>query len=182
MLKKASQTTCLFAVGLLALFGSTFANAQDHAHSGPVMNYHRVNDRLVTGGHLLDGGTEALKEQGVKVVIDLRDDSPSGEKKRFAEQGIEWINIPVKWRDPTALDFERFSETMREHQDEHVLVQCAANYRASAMTYLYRVVVEGVPEEEAVADLHAVWDPDENKQWRKYIDDIKADGQQLSAE
>ena len=178
MLKRASYKSFLVVAGLLALLGSGFAGAQmDSAHSGPVMNYHRVNDRLVTGGHLLDGGSAALKEQGVKVVIDLRDDSPSGEQERFAEQGIEWINIPVEWRDPKKADFDRFSETMREHQGDHVLVQCAANYRASAMTYLYRVVVEKVPEDEATDDLHAVWDPNDNDTWREYIDDIKEAGQ-----
>ena len=177
MLKQASCNSFLVATGSLALLGSGFAGAQiDSTHSGPVMNYHRVNDRLVTGGHLLDGGTAALKEQGVKVVIDLRDDSPSGEQERFAEQGIEWINIPVEWRDPKKADFDRFSETMREHLDDHVLVQCAANYRASAMTYLYQVVVEKVPEDEATEDLHAVWNPDDNDTWREYINDIKVAG------
>ena len=174
MLKKASYRSFLIAACSLALLSSGFAGAQINSpHSGHVMNYHRVNDRLVTGGHLLDGGTAALKEQGVKVVIDLRDDSPSGERERFAEQGIEWINIPVEWRDPKKADFDRFSETMREHQDNHVLVQCAANYRASAMTYLYRVVVEKVPEDEAAEDLHAIWDPNDNDTWRGYVNDIK---------
>jgi len=177
MLKRASYRSFPILAGLLALLSSSIAGAQmDTAHSGPVMNYHRVNDRLVTGGHLLDGGTSALAEQGVNVVIDLRDDPPSGESERFAEQGIEWINIPVDWRDPRRVDFDRFSETMREHQDDHVLVQCAANYRASAMTYLYRVVVENVPEDEANDDLRAVWDPNENDTWREYINDIKTAG------
>lgn len=177
MWNKAAHKFVSAVTGLLALLGGGLAGAQmDASHSGPVMNYHRVNDRLVTGGHLLDGGTAALKQQGVQVVIDLRDDSPSGEGKRFADQGIEWINIPVEWRNPKAADFDRFSEAMREHQDDHVLVQCAANYRASAMTYLYRVVVEKVPEDEAAVDLHAVWDPNDNDTWREYVNDIKRAG------
>jgi protein tyrosine phosphatase (PTP) superfamily phosphohydrolase (DUF442 family) len=175
MLKKASHKFILIAVGLLAGLSGYSAYAQMNSeHSGPVMNYHRVNDRLVTGGHLLDGGTAVLKEQGVKIVIDLRDEPPSGEKERLAEQGIEWINVPVEWSDPQKADFDRFSASMREHQQDHVLVQCAANYRASAMTYLYRVVVENVPEKEAEEDLHAIWNPDENDTWRDYINDIKA--------
>jgi len=63
---------------------------------------------------------------------------------------------------------------MREHQDDHVLVQCQANYRASGMTYLYRVVVEKVPEEEAAKDMNAVWNPDEFDTWREYIAEILA--------
>lgn len=163
---------------LMALTGiGLFAAQPDSAHSGPVMNYHRIDERLVTGGHLLDGGASALKAQGVTVVVDLRDDPPSAERDRFADLGIRWINIPVEWRDPKAADFRRFSETMREHEDAHVLVQCAANYRASAMTFLYRVVVGGVPEEKALQDLRAVWDPSENDTWRRYIDGIIASEQ-----
>ena len=174
MLKKALYDSFPVLAGLLALLASGFAAAQtDSPHPEPVMNYHRVNDRLVTGGHLLDDGTATLKGQGVEVVIDLRDNSPSGEKERFAEQGIEWINIPVEWRDPQKADFDRFSEAMRKYQDDHVLVQCGANYRASAMTYLYQIVVEKVPEDDAREDLYAVWDPDDNDTWREYIDDIK---------
>lgn len=175
MSKEISYMSFLGAAGLLILLYGGFADAQeDSTHSGPVMNYHRVDDRLVTGGHLLDGGVTTLKEQGVKVVIDVRDDSPSGEKERYAEQGIEWINVPVEWRDPKEKDFERFSEVMREHQDDHVLVQCQANYRASGMTYLYRVVVEEVPEDEAAVDMYAVWNPDDYDTWREYIAEILA--------
>lgn len=175
MLKQVPHLFFLVVASTLIMFGGSAANAQmDSEHSGPVMNYHRVNDRLVTGGHLLDGGTVELQEQGVTVVIDLRDEPPSGEKGRLAEQGIKWINIPVVWSDPQQADFKRFSEVMREHQQDHVLVQCAANYRASAMTYLYRVVVENVPEDEAEEDLHAVWNPDENDTWSDYINDVKA--------
>ena len=159
----------------LVICNCVFAQTQSTSmHSGPVMNYLRVDERLATGGHLVDGGLATLKVEGVQVVIDLRDDPPSGQKEMLAEHGIDWINIPVVWKDPKTADFERFSETMGEHKDDHVLVQCAANYRASAMTYLYRVMVEKVPEDQAAEDLYAVWDPNENKQWRKYIDGIKA--------
>ena len=175
MLKKASYKSFHAIVGALALLCCSFAVAQtDSPHAGPAMNYHRVNDQLVTGGHLLDGGAAALQDQGVNVVINLRDDAPADEQKRFADLGIEWINIPIEWRDPKEEDFDRFVEVMSEHQDDHVLVQCAANYRASALTYLYRVVVENVPEEEAAEDMLAVWDPDEYDTWREYISDIKS--------
>lgn len=173
----------LFALASLAiLLGSGAACAtKESPHSGPVMNYHRVDDRLVTGGHLIDDGAMLLREQGVKVVIDLRDDSPAGEKERFAAQGIEWINVPVAWRKPLMGNFERFSAVMQEHQDEHIMVQCAANYRASAMTYLYRVSVEGIDESEAREDLNAVWDPEENDTWRRFIDDVNAAAREQAA-
>lgn len=167
----------VFAITLFCLSLATCeaANAQMHGeHSGPVMNYHRIDDRLATGGHLVDDGLDELQAQGVTVVIDLRDEPPRGQKKRITGAGMQWINVPIEWNDPEEVDFERFSEVMKAHQGDHVLVQCAANYRASAMTYLYRVIVEQVDENEAARDLYAVWTPsEENQRWSDYIDNIK---------
>ena len=141
-------------------------------HAGPTMNHHEVNNRLATGGHFVDGGLAAVKEKGVQVVIDLRDEPPAGQKAKLAKLGIEWINVPVKWKAPKQQDFDRFAIAMAEHKNDNVLVQCAANYRASSMTYLYRVAVEKVPEKVAAEDLLAVWEP--NEQWREYMDEIIA--------
>lgn len=169
-----NSKTLLIALALLCPFGAPAADNHDE-HSGPVMNYHRIDDRLVTGGHLVGDGLDELKAQGVKVVIDLRDSPPKGEKEKLAEQGIQWINIPVEWDDPESVDFERFSEAMQAHEDDHILVQCGANYRASAMTYLYRVVVEQVDESVAGEDLYAVWNPsEESEQWTEYMAGIIA--------
>jgi len=174
MKNKALLFTAAFTC--LAAFTGALPAADKHGgHSGPVMNYHRIDQRLVTGGHLVDDGLAELQAQGVTVVIDLRDKPPRGQEKKLAEQGIEWINIPIEWDDPEPVDFERFSEAMEAHQDDHVLVQCAANYRASAMTYLYRVVVEQVDQDKAEKDLNAVWIPsEENQQWTDYIEGIMA--------
>lgn len=134
------------------------------------MNYHKVDDRLATGGHFIGGGIEELHGQGVKVVIDLRDKPPPGQQEKLAKVGIEWINIPVVWKDPKQVDFDRFSKAMSKHQDDNVLVQCQANYRASAMTYLYRVVVEKVSQQDAKEDLEAVWTP--NDLWQDYMSGV----------
>ena len=174
MLRQTFDALLLFIVSLIVLSISAIANAQMNGdHSGPVMNYHRIDDKLVTGGHLVGNGAEELSAQGVTVVIDLREDSPRGEQKNFADAGIKWVNVPVEWRDPKSGDFDRFVEAMNEYENDHVFVQCGANYRASAMTYLYRVLVDGVSEEEAEEDLRAVWDPNENRTWRRYIESVK---------
>lgn len=59
---------------------------------------------------------------------------------------------------------------MSENEGEHIFVQCQANYRASAMTYAYRVAEDGVPETEARKDLEAIWTPEGT--WEAYIGEI----------
>lgn len=172
--RKIVVFTLLFT-GVLVASLDALADSDEATHAGSVMNYHRIDERLVTGGHFIDGGLAEIKTEGVTVVIDLRDKPPEGQKEKLAQQGIEWINVPIVWSDPETTDFERFSEVMQAHEGDHVMVQCAANYRASAMTYLYRVMVEQVDENQAEKDLYAVWTPgEESDQWAEYIEEIKA--------
>jgi len=163
----------LVAGALTVLLNAAPLSAQmnhGNEHSGPTMNHHVINQRLSTGGHFVDDGLATLKQQGLQVVIDLRDNPPAGQKEKLAQLGIEWINVPVVWKNPRNQDFEKFSGAMSKYEKEKVLVQCQANYRASAMTYLYRVKVENVPGATAAEDLHAVWEP--NEQWRNYMDGV----------
>ena len=87
---------------------------------------------------------------------------------------IEWNNVPIAWDNPRATDFEKFRKIMAANDDAHVMVQCAANYRASALTYLYRVIVDEVPEADARKEMSAVWNPDEYDTWSNYIDTVIA--------
>ena len=158
-------------ISVLVFLAMVFAAAVAHAqHDGPAMNFLRIDDRLATGGHFTDDGLAALKAQGIEVIIDLRDEPPDGQRERLEAQGIEWINVPVVWASPREADFAAFKEAMLAHEDDSVLVQCQANYRASAMTYLYRVLVDGVAEPEARKAMNAIWEP--SGTWREFIDGL----------
>ena len=165
----AAAVVCLVILNA----GDSSAQMNHDAHDGPAMNFHVIDDRLATGGHFIDDGLDRLAADGLEVVIDLRDDPPKDQADTLAAAGVRWVNIPVKWSDPKASDFDRFSAAMSEFSDRNVLVQCQANYRASAMTYLYRVKVDEIPAAEASEDLNAVWTPE--GRWQEYIDSILVD-------
>jgi len=168
------RTLTLVLAGFLSLAaacaGTANAQQDDAMHQGPAMNFHRINSRLATAGHLLDDGAVELANQGVTLVINLRDDPPVHEKEQFEAAGIRWVNVPVVWQKPERADLDSFAELMAANENESILVQCQANYRASSMTYLYRVTRLGVSESEARKDLDAVWTP--SGTWRAYIDEI----------
>ena len=134
------------------------------------MNFHRIDPQLATGGHFVNAGATELAKQGVTLVIDLRDEPPADAQQRLEAAGIRWINVPVVWREPKREDFEDFSRLMAANEGESILVQCQANYRASAMTYLYRVTKQRASEPEARKDLNAIWTPEGT--WQMYIDEI----------
>ena len=166
MIKK----TMLVSLVLAVTPGTALAQMSHDQHTGPAMNFLRISDTLATGGHFVGDGLDELRHQGVAVVIDLRDKPPAGQGHRLAEAGIRWINIPVVWDSPQVGDFANFREAMDANRDASVLVQCQANYRASAFTYMYRVLEGGVPEGEAREAMTAVWSPEGT--WEKYIADV----------
>jgi protein tyrosine phosphatase (PTP) superfamily phosphohydrolase (DUF442 family) len=157
-------------LGICCASPITAQELSDMAHQSPAMNFLRIGPHLATGGHFTDDGVAALEQQGVSLVIDLRDRPPQGQEERLAAAGIRWINVPVVWKEPRRGDFEAFSRFMSENEGESIFVQCQANYRASAMTYLYRVTRQGVPEPEARKALSAIWAPEGT--WQQYIDEI----------
>ena len=80
---------------------------------------------------------------------------------------MEYLHIPVDWEAPTASDFYLFAGAMQRSPGKKTLLHCQANYRASAFSFLYRVLYEGVPMATAKRDMDSVWTP--NQTWRELI-------------
>ena len=68
------------------------------AHQSPAMNFLRIGPHLATGGHFTDDGVAALEQQGVSLVIDLRDRPPQGQGKLPAQ-----LRQDLAQRDPEGL-------------------------------------------------------------------------------
>ena len=137
-----------------------------------------IDDLLCTSAQPGPEQLAALGGTGVRHVINLAlptsDHAVPDEGARLAAQGITYVNIPVPWEQPAAAQFLLFAQVLWAMRDEPVLVHCACNMRASAFVFLYRVLHEGVPLEEAAATLHAVWTPE--GAWRDFL------GLQLAAQ
>lgn len=160
----------LAALALLLISGSVLAQTDRDEHAGPTMNFVRINDELATGGHIVDDGLDELKAQGVTLIVDLRDKPPQYHARKVEAAGIHYINVPVAWRSPQLEDFRKFRDAMNSNPDAHVLVQCQANYRASAFTYLYRILELGAPEAEARAAMNQVWEPEGT--WAEFVGNV----------
>jgi protein tyrosine phosphatase (PTP) superfamily phosphohydrolase (DUF442 family) len=167
------------ALCTLALTLSTAATAcgQAPASSGNMgANYVVATDRLHTTGQPDAAALATLAEQGFELVVNLAPpsnaNSVADEGKLVAEDGPTYVNIPVVWQKPTYEDFELFSAVMNGARDRKVLVHCQLNMRASAFTFLYRVIHEKTAPEEALKALSAVWIP--RDQWATFTADVLA--------
>jgi len=140
-----------------------------------IMNWHPINEQLFTAGQPGMQHMSALKALGIDTIISLA--TPSGanmqEANRAAELGMSFVSIPFGDDGPTPDDVEWFSSVMQAQDGKKVLVHCNTNRRASAFTFLHRVIALGVDPEEAMKDLQ--FDPELSSTWSNLFDQMLAD-------
>ena len=127
--------------------------------------FRRIGDKLGTAGQPNEAQLRSVREAGFGAVVNLAlptsDNALANEGSIVTGLGMSYVHIPVDFKSPTSKDFQAFSQVMRAFEDRPVFVHCAANMRVSAFVFLYRVLHQHVPMDEAERDLHAIWKPDE---------------------
>lgn len=138
-----------------------------------IYNFLPIDERWATAGQPTVEQFAAIKAAGYEVIINLgMPDSPRAvvnEAEVVAAQGIDYVAIPVVWEAPTAADLTAFFAAMSANAEKQRFVHCIANMRVSAFTFLYRILVLGVPVEDARQSLHQIWEP--NPIWQQFIDE-----------
>jgi len=87
--------------------------------------------------------------------------------------GMEYMQVPVDFNNPLPSDFYAFADSMRRNTDKKTLLHCQVNARATAFSFLYRVIYADVPVAQAKADMNTVWRP--NEVWRDFIFTVLAE-------
>lgn len=143
-----------------------------------IRNFQVVDDHLTSAGQIADDQIPLLRDAGYEVVVNLAvaDEERNGrEGFLVAESGLTYVHIPVEWTAPQVRDVELFFDVMEAHRARKTFVHCFANMRATVFVYLYRTLVEGVPEAEARATMHEIWDPAEQQPWADLIERVRAE-------
>lgn len=126
-----------------------------------ITNWHRLDDRITTSGQPTEAQLEGLHDLGIRHVINLglhsHERALPDEAASLDRLGMNYIHIPVDFKNPTDQDFAQFCTAMQELNDMPVHVHCIANYRVAAFLYRYRRDVLGVAEQEARAEMEQVW-------------------------
>lgn len=136
-----------------------------------IYNYHPLNEKLATSGQPTEGQLAQIKHHGYQRVINLAPHSAENALANEAELvnglGLEYIHLPVDFRNPDEDSFHTFCELLDSSTDQKVWLHCAANMRVSAFVYRYRIMQQGCDHEEALRDLHRIWKP--WGVWKKFI-------------
>ena len=127
-----------------------------------IYNYLGIEGLYATSGQPSESQFQLIRDAGYEVVINLAptsvlENSVVEEKSILQGLGIEYIHIPVDFKNPTEEDFQSFQSSL--DGDKKVWVHCAANMRVSAFTYRYRTKILGQDESEALTDLQKIWSP-----------------------
>ena len=147
-----------------------------------IYNYLKLSDSVATAGQPTEAQFSVIKESGYQVVVNLaRPDSPKAlpnEQAIVESLGMRYASIPVDWENPTLEDVARFFSVMEAIAAQPVFVHCAANMRVSAFMYLYRLIHDGMSDEQAKSDLQKLWTP--NDTWQAFIQQAVEHYQHLS--
>jgi len=153
----------IVAMIVLAVASSPL-RAQPKPASLDAPNVVAISPRLVTSGQPTAASLATLAAQGFGAVIYLAPptvpDAVRDEKAIVEGQGLAFVNIPINFGKPVEADFDAFRAALDKLSDRKVLVHCQINLRASTMVFLHRVLVEGVPPEQAYAAVAGVWTPE----------------------
>lgn len=143
-----------------------------------IYNFLPLSETIATAGQPTDAQFSAIQAAGYEVVVNLAlptsDNALPDEAAIVNGLGMTYVHIPVIWEQPKAEDCDRFFATLAHHAHQKVFVHCAANMRVSAFMYLYRRMVQQIPDAIARADLEKIWQP--NPTWQAFIDQRLAEG------
>jgi protein tyrosine phosphatase (PTP) superfamily phosphohydrolase (DUF442 family) len=136
-----------------------------------ISNYREYSATFASSGQPTKEQLQLLKDDGFERIVYI---AFSNNGNAFADEdvvvkelGMDYVHIPVIWDQPTASDFYSFAGSMQLEPDRKTLLHCQVNYRASAFSFLYRVLYEDVSVAEAKADMNSVWQP--NETWQTLI-------------
>lgn len=157
---------------ILAILAAPVASQATPQPLETVRNFQVVDEMLSSAGQIGYDQIPLLAELGYEVVVNLAiaDERRNGEEGFLvAQNGLTYVHIPVEWESPQLGDVEMFFDVMEANEGRKVFVHCFANMRASAFVFMYRTLVEGVSEAEALSTMNEVWDPGELDQWAGLI-------------
>lgn len=136
-----------------------------------IINYRQYSPVHASSGQPAREQFEILKAAGfdriVYIAFSHNGRAISDEDKLVKELGMGYLHIPVDFDSPRMDEFETFATYLLGAPEKRTLLHCQVNYRATAFSFLYRVIYDEVTVADAKADMNTVWQPD--AVWRDFI-------------
>jgi tyrosine-protein phosphatase SIW14 len=171
------RMTIRAALCAAALALAAAACTPDNSHLAdrtvPIENFAQVGDGIYRGAQPDDAGFRALKDMGVKTVINLR--ARHDDRQGASPHDIEVVSIPLSagldLDPPTDDDVSAFFKVVLDPARRPVFFHCAEGKdRTGTMCALYRMEVDGWTPEKAREEMVAFgWHESVYKEIGKFV-------------
>ncbi|MED5413147.1 MAG: protein tyrosine phosphatase family protein [Pseudomonadota bacterium] len=141
-----------------------------------VINFRQYSDRFASAGQPTREQYQSIAEEGFERVVYIaftnNPNALSDADQVVKELGMEYMQVPVDFSNPLPDEFYAFADYMERNRDKKTLLHCQVNARATAFSFLYRVIYDDVSIMDAKTDMNTVWQP--NEVWRDFIFEVLA--------
>jgi|SRR5579884_2042029 len=129
------------------------ANTQNN-----IIRYQKVADGLYRGGQPDVSGFKLLKEQGIKTIINLREEND--EEGTVRALGMNYVHIPMQvtvWSRISDASIHKYFEILNNPANLPVFIHCERGAdRTGAMVGFYRIAVQGWGPDKAFKEARTI--------------------------
>lgn len=148
------KTRLIVAAAVLSL--TSLLYAQKETIEG-IRNFTKVDATVACAGSTEPAAMAEIGKRGYKAVIGLREASEAGalvdESKAAAEAaGMKFIHLPFNSTKPDEAVVDRYLTAVKDTSNQPTFIFCASGSRAGSLWLIKRMLVDGWPEETAVAE------------------------------
>jgi len=126
---------------------------QNEPQQKDLPNFHRVNDQLYRGGKPTEAGLKRLAQQGVKTIVNLRDDDDHARVEGTAAvaAGLRYFNLPLSnFHKPSDEQIAKVLSLINAPENQPVFVHCKrGSDRTGTIIAVYRIEHDGWTAEQA---------------------------------
>ena len=122
-----------------------------------IVNYTKVDAVVACGGATETSALEALKNDGFKAVINLRQASEAGANveenaARAKALGLNYIHLPLNGQAPDPKIVDAFLAAVADKSNQPVFIHCGSASRVGAVWMVKRVLQDGWPLDKATEE------------------------------
>jgi tyrosine-protein phosphatase SIW14 len=148
-------TAAVIALFSLAALTAAQTSPSTEFKNVKIGNFGQMDEGYYRGAQPVESDYQALKDLGVKTVIDLRNDPMSYEKPAVEALGMTYVNIPMSgWKSPKMEDIDKFLALMTDPATGTVYVHCKAGIHRTGITgAAYRYTKYGWDYDQAYKEM-----------------------------
>lgn len=120
-----------------------------------IKNFGKMDDRFYRGAQPMPDDYQALKDLGIKTVIDLREDPTDYSKSTTEALGMKYINLPMSgWKYPKEKLVDEFLKIVNDEETGTIFLHCKAGiHRTGTLGAVYRFTEYGWDYDRAYKEM-----------------------------